>query len=60
MYPCIKSELFRSDVFVSGAVFAGILGSFLGYPFLDPLAGLLVSGVILKQVYTVWGDLSLF
>jgi divalent metal cation (Fe/Co/Zn/Cd) transporter len=25
-------------------------GSYMGYPFLDPLAGLLVSGVILKQV----------
>ncbi len=42
--------LYRSDVFVSCAVFAGLSGSYMGYPFLDPLAGLLVSGVILKQV----------
>ena len=39
----------RSDSFVSGAVLVGVTGSMLGFPILDPLAGLLVSGVIVKQ-----------
>ena len=52
----------RSDVGTSSAVFAGLLGSYLGYPLLDPLAGLLVSGVIIKQalstVIDAFHDLS--
>lgn len=43
----------RSDVFVSISVFCGLAGSFAGLPVLDPLAGLLVSGVILKQAATI-------
>jgi cation diffusion facilitator family transporter len=43
----------RSDVFVSISVFCGLTGSFAGLPMLDPLAGLLVSGVILKQAATI-------
>lgn len=43
----------RSDVFVSISVFCGLTGSFAGMPILDPLAGLLVSGVILKQAATI-------
>lgn len=43
----------RSDVFVSLSVFCGLAGSFAGLPVLDPLAGLLVSGVILKQAVTI-------
>lgn len=39
----------RADVLLSGAVLCGISGSMLGYPLLDPLAGLLVSGVIVYQ-----------
>ena len=39
----------RSDSFVSGAVLVGVTGSIMGFPILDPLAGLLVSGVIMKQ-----------
>lgn len=40
----------RTDVGVSAAVFAGLVGSNLGYPLLDPLAGILVAGVIVRQV----------
>ena len=32
------------------AVFAGLTGSMMGYPLLDPLAGLLVAGLIVRQV----------
>ena len=39
----------RSDSFVSGAVLAGVTGSIFGVPILDPMAALLVSGVIIKQ-----------
>lgn len=39
----------RSDVGTSSAVFIGLLGTAMGYPLLDPLAGLLVGGVIIKQ-----------
>ena len=35
---------------VSAAVFAGLVGSYLGYPLLDPLAGICVAGVIVRQV----------
>eukprot|EP00602_Paraphysomonas_sp_CaronLab_P013785 CAMPEP_0185039712 /NCGR_PEP_ID=MMETSP1103-20130426/36860_1 /TAXON_ID=36769 /ORGANISM="Paraphysomonas bandaiensis, Strain Caron Lab Isolate" /LENGTH=441 /DNA_ID=CAMNT_0027578717 /DNA_START=157 /DNA_END=1482 /DNA_ORIENTATION=+ len=36
----------RSDAFVSSAVFVGLVGSAAGFPLLDPLAGVLVAGVI--------------
>ena len=39
----------RSDSFVSGAVLVGVSGTLLGLPILDPIAALLVSGVIIKQ-----------
>lgn len=42
----------RGDAFISSAVFIGILGTMNGYPLLDPLAGLLVSGVIVKQAFS--------
>lgn len=32
------------------AVFVGLIGSMMGYPILDPLAGLLVAGLIVRQV----------
>lgn len=38
----------RSDAAVSAAVFCGVAGAMAGYPMLDPMAGLLVSGVIVK------------
>jgi cation diffusion facilitator family transporter len=39
----------RADVGVSAGVFLGLGGSLMGYPLLDPLAGLFVAGVIVKQ-----------
>ena len=39
----------RSDSFVSGAVLVGVTGTILGLPIMDPMAALLVSGVIIKQ-----------
>ncbi|MFW6256838.1 MAG: cation diffusion facilitator family transporter [Bacillota bacterium] len=38
----------RSDAISSIAAAVGVFGSYLGYPFLDPVAGLLVSGLIIK------------
>lgn len=46
----------RSDVSTSFAVFVGLIGATVGYELLDPLAGLLVSGVITKQAYTISGE----
>jgi cation diffusion facilitator family transporter len=39
----------RSDAFVSGAVLIGLFGTYSGHPIMDPLTGLLVSGIICKQ-----------
>lgn len=39
----------RADVGVSAGVFLGLGGSLMGYLLLDPLAGLFVAGVIVKQ-----------
>jgi len=38
---------YRSDAFASLVAVAGIAGSFLGFPLLDPAAGLFVSGMLL-------------
>ena len=38
----------RSDAYSSVAVLAGILGARLGFQYLDPVAGLVVSGIIVK------------
>ncbi len=43
----------RADVSTSSAVFVGLIGSMMGYPLLDPLAGILVAGVIVRQVCVV-------
>ena len=40
----------RSDAFVSLAVLVCLLAALNGYPILDPMAGILVAGVIVKQV----------
>lgn len=48
----LSSLVFRADVSTSLAVFVGLLGSMAGYPLLDPLAGLLVAGLIVRQVRT--------
>jgi divalent metal cation (Fe/Co/Zn/Cd) transporter len=37
-------------------VFAGLVGSMLGYPILDPVAGVLVAGVIIKQAVIIGKD----
>jgi divalent metal cation (Fe/Co/Zn/Cd) transporter len=39
----------RSDVFVSLAVCAGLVGGMFDYPLLDPLVGVLVSGILVHQ-----------
>mmetsp|Transcript_60292 Transcript_60292/g.118599 ORF Transcript_60292/g.118599 Transcript_60292/m.118599 type:complete len:544 (+) Transcript_60292:56-1687(+) len=39
----------RADVSTSAAVFVGLTGSMAGVPILDPLAGLLVAGLIVQQ-----------
>ena len=41
----------RSDAIVSSAVTIGLVGKMYGLPLLDPLAGLLVAGVIVRQAY---------
>ena len=41
----------RSDAIVSSAVCVGLLGKMYGMPILDPLAGLLVGGVIVRAAY---------
>ena len=43
----------RADVSTSSAVFVGLVGSMMGYPLLDPLAGVLVAGVIVRQAFTI-------
>jgi len=41
------------DVFAALAALAGILGVYLGYPFLDPVAGLLISLWIIYTGYSI-------
>jgi cation diffusion facilitator family transporter len=43
----------RSDAFVSTAVLFGLFGTYYGYPLMDSLTGLLVSGIICKQGMTL-------
>jgi cation diffusion facilitator family transporter len=43
----------RSDALSSLAALAGISGSMIGYPFADPLAGLVVSAMIVHAGWTV-------
>jgi cation diffusion facilitator family transporter len=53
--PALKADALnhRSDVYTSIAVLAGVSGAILGYPILDPLAGILVSIVIIKIGFEV-------
>lgn len=53
--PALKADALhhRSDVYTSIAVLAGVTGAILGYPFLDPLAGIFVSLIIIKIGYEV-------
>ena len=53
--PALKADAqhHRSDVYTSVVVLIGVFGAMAGYPVLDPLAGLLVSLVIIKIGYEV-------
>ncbi|BAS27037.1 cation diffusion facilitator family transporter [Limnochorda pilosa] len=44
---------FRADVVSSAGVFAGVLGARLGWPWLDPLAGLLIALLVLRTGLSV-------
>ncbi len=46
----------RSDALSSVGSFIGILGARLGYPILDPLAGLVICFMILYAAYEVFAD----
>jgi cation diffusion facilitator family transporter len=43
----------RSDAYSSVAALAGILGARLAFPYLDPIAGLAVSALIIKMAITL-------
>ncbi len=43
----------RSDAYSSMAALAGILGARLGFQYLDPIAGLVVSALIIKMSLTI-------
>jgi cation diffusion facilitator family transporter len=44
----------RSDVLASSAVIVGVLGARMGYPVLDPIAGLAVSIIIFKTGISIY------
>ena len=46
----------RSDALSSVVAVAGLAGSALGMVYLDPLAGLVVSGMVMKQGYDILKD----
>jgi cation diffusion facilitator family transporter len=49
----------RSDALSSMAAFIGIVGAIYGFPILDPLAGLVVAGLILKMgIKVYWNSLK--
>ena len=49
----------RSDVFMSLAVCAGLVGGLFDYPLLDPLVGVLASGILVHQgLFTVTDSLK--
>ncbi len=49
--PSLKATAkdYRSDVLASGAALLGIAGARFGYPYLDPLAGLLIGVLIVRM-----------
>lgn len=47
-----NAEQHRADVIVSTAVSIGLLGTLYGVPVLDPLAGTMVAGVIIRTAYS--------
>ena len=46
----------RADTYASTAVLVGLMGSYFGFPFLDPVAGILVSLFIFKAGYGILKD----
>jgi cation diffusion facilitator family transporter len=46
----------RADTYASTAVFVGIMGNYLGFYSLDPIAGILVSAFIFKSGYEILKD----
>jgi cation diffusion facilitator family transporter len=50
------SQHTRSDVLTSVAVLGALVGVWWGYPFLDPLAALLVAGFIGRAVWAIASD----
>jgi cation diffusion facilitator family transporter len=48
----------RSDVLTSGAVLGALLGVWLGYPLLDPMAALLVAGFIGQACWSIAQEAS--
>jgi len=53
--PAIKASAVDSinDVYLALATLIGIAGAFGGYPFLDPLAGLIISGWVIYSGYQI-------
>ena len=48
----------RSDVFTTGGVLLALIGVWFGYPWLDPLAALLVAGFILRACWEIAQEAS--
>jgi cation diffusion facilitator family transporter len=46
----------RSDAMSSGAAFIGIVGSMAGYPQFDPIASVVVSGMIIRAGFYIFTD----
>lgn len=46
----------RSDSLSSLGAFAGILGARIGFPILDPIAGIVICFLILKTAYAIFTD----
>ncbi|KXG77168.1 cation diffusion facilitator family transporter [Thermotalea metallivorans] len=46
----------RTDAFSSVAALIGITGAVLGYPILDPLAGIIVAVMIMKAAISIYWD----
>ncbi|CAI2187942.1 4293_t:CDS:2, partial [Funneliformis geosporum] len=46
----------RSDAASSVVALGAIMGSYLGFPFLDPLGGILVAGMIMKSGFEIMLD----
>lgn len=44
----------RSDILSTAAALVGITGARFGYAFLDPLAGIVVGGLIVKMAYEIY------